>query len=279
MTLVLDFPLGWPVMPATLVRRERALPFGATPLVSLGDQVRPEQSIAESALANGGQRAVLAGLGGRVVEVEKGKGVTLEGVAMLMHGIVGLGGPAAGTLTALPRGESPAVVPIVPGSVIIFPHQLPLMLMQRATVGGAAGIIAASAAARELEAFARTDLTALLDGQAPFAPRSPLTVILTEGLGSASMSTATYHVLSQHIRNMALLDGATDPRRGVRPEVVLTAPPGTPPQPAPADCSIVPGAFVSIAAGPFRSGRGEVLHTFASQQVTPSGIHVPAVSV
>src|SRR5262245_32756677 len=168
MTLVLDYPLGWPVMPATLVRRERALPLGATPLVSLGDQVRPEQPIAEYVLANGSQRAVVAGLGGRVVGAEASKHVTLEGVAVLMYGIVGLGGPTAGTLTVLPRGESPAVVPIVPGSVIIFPHQLPLMLLQRATVGGAAGIVAASAAARELEAFARTDLTALLDGQAPF---------------------------------------------------------------------------------------------------------------
>src|SRR5262249_12375006 len=153
------------------------------------------------------------------------------------------------------------------------------MLLQRATVGGAAGIIAASAAARELEAFARTDLTALLDGQAPFAPRSPLTVILTEGLGSASMSTNTYHVLSQHIHHVALLDGATDPRRGLRPEVVLAAPHGTPPRPAPADCSIVPGAFVSVSAGPFRSGRGEVLHTFASRQVTPAGLRMPAASV
>src|SRR5262249_10189829 len=230
-------------------------------------------------LANGGRRALPAGLGGRVVEAAAGQHVTVEGVATVMHGIVGLGGPTAGTLGVFPRGESPAVVPIVPGSVVIFPHQLSLTLMQRASVGGAAGIIAASASARELEAFARTDLTALLDGQAPFAPRSPLTVMLTEGLGSASMSTSTYHLLSQRIHSMVLLDGATDPRHGVRPEVVLAAPAGTPPLPAPADCSIVPGAFVAVSAGPQRGSRGEVLHAFVSQQVTAAGLRVPAASV
>jgi hypothetical protein len=279
MTLALDYPLGWPVAPATLVRRIRALNSGATPLVRFGDQVRPEQPVAEYALANAGRRAVLAGLGGRVVAASAGQHVIIEGVATVVHGIVGLGGTAAGTLVVLPRGEAPAVVPIVPGSVIIFPHQLSLTLLQRATVGGAAGIIAASAAARELEAFARTDLTALLDGQAPFAPRSPLTIVLTEGLGSASMNTATYHLLSQRIHSVVLLDGATDPRHGVRPEVMLAAPAGTAPQPVPADCAIAPGAFVSISAGTRRGSRGEVLHIFASQQVSLAGLRVPVASV
>src|SRR5262249_57288177 len=128
MTLALDFPLGWPILPATLVRRRRALPAGSPPLVNVGDQVRPEQPIAEYALANGGRRALPAGLGGRVVEAAAGQHVTVEGVATVMHGIVGLGGPTAGTLVVFPRGESPAVVPIVPGSVVIFPHQLSLTL-------------------------------------------------------------------------------------------------------------------------------------------------------
>jgi hypothetical protein len=280
-TLALDFPLGHPVVPAVLTRRRRLLPPGVATLVAAGDHLRAEQPLAE--LSDGSRRQVLpAGLAGRVVESQGGPRqayVTVEGVVTLLHGIMGVGGQVAGALALLPRGESLAVVQIAPGAVIIFPHQVPLMLMQRAVASGAAGIIAGSASARELEAFARTDLTAALDGQPSYASLTPLTVVLTEGVGSASMSTSTYQLLSQRVHDTVLLDGATDPRRNLRPEVILSAPPGVAPQPAPADATIRKGAVVSVSAGPRRGARGTILHIFETAQPNAAGLRVPSASV
>jgi hypothetical protein len=280
--LALDFPLGQPIMPAVLARRRRLLPAGATPLVAAGDQARADQPIGELTTAGGPRTVFIAGLGGRVVESQAGRGgaaIIIEGMATLIHGVVGLGGQAAGQLALVPRGEALALAPIVRGSVIIFPHQVPLMLLQRAVSVGAVGIIAASASARELEAFARADLTALLDGHTSYGAPSPLTIVLTEGLGAASMSTAAYYLLSQRLHDTVLLDGTTDLRHNVRPEVALSAPPGSAPQPTPADFTIGPGAVVVVSAGPRRGARGTVIYTFAAHQPNAAGLRVPSVRV
>ena len=239
-SLALDFPLGQPIVPAVLTRRRRILPAGAARWWRWAITCAPISQSPNSTTACGGRSsrraspvACLTASSG-----QRQSYVTIEGVVTLLHGIVGVGGQITGTLALLPRGDALAVVQIAPGSVIIFPHQVPLMLMQRAAASGAAGIIAGSATARELEAFARTDLTLALDGQPSYASATPLTVVLTEGVGSASMSTATYQLLSQHVHDVALLDGATDPRRNLRPEVVLTAPVGAAPQPVPVDATI-----------------------------------------
>src|SRR5690348_13939579 len=142
MVLALDFPLGRPLTQAALVRRVRPLPEGATAAVAVNDQVRAEQPVAEYRPPSGPPSRVLAGLSGRVCAVEPGRSVAVESVAAVAQGIVGLGGPAAGPLALLARGESLAVAPIARGSVILFPHQVPLMLLQRAAAGGAVGIIA-----------------------------------------------------------------------------------------------------------------------------------------
>jgi hypothetical protein len=281
MLAALDYPLGRPMLPAVLVRRRRLLPLGATSLVSVGDQVRADQPIA--ALGATDARTLFAsGFAGRIVESQtgqRGAQIAVEGVATVLHGIVGLGRQVTGQLALLPRGEALAMVPIVRGSVIIFPHQVPLMLLQRAVAGGAAGIVAASASARELEAFARADLTAFLDGMAAYGMASPLTLILTEGLGAASMSTATYQMLSLHLHDTVLLDGTTDPRRNVRPEAVLSAPQGTAPQPTPASSNIEQGALVAVSAGPLRGARGTVLRVPATDQPNAADLRVPSASV
>jgi hypothetical protein len=257
------------------------LPPGAAPLVAMGDHLRADQPLAE--YNDGPRRQILpAGLAGRVLDSQNGPRqpfVTIEGVVTLLHGIVGVGGQVAGPLALLPRGESLAVVQIAPGSVIIFPHQVPLMLMQRAVASDVAGIIAGSASARELEAFARTDLTVALDGQPGYTSATPLTVVLTEGVGSASMSTATYQLLSQRMHDTVLLDGATDPRRNLRPEVILSAPPGAAPQPLPADATIRKGAVVSVSAGPRRGARGTIMYLFETSQPNAAGLRVPSASV
>ncbi len=277
--MTLEYPFGRPLVPAMPIRRLRPLPPGATPLVGLDTRVQEDQPIAEI-IGPAGQRAVvLAGLSGRVVEVASPWGITIEGVAAALFGVVGLGGPVVGPVAMLPRGESLAVVPIPRGAVILYPRQLSLTLLQRAAAGGAVGIVAASASARELEAFARADLSAILDGLAVGMPQTPLTVMLTEGLGAQSMSPHTYQFLAQHIGNPVLLTGTTDPRRGVRPEVLLAPAPDMPAAGTTLDGALSVGARVAVALGPRRGTQGQITHLFARKQFAGTDVLAAAAAI
>lgn len=276
--LALHYPLGRPIAQAVAVRRQRHLPPGARVLVAAGDQVLPERPIAEVGQSSGGT-VVLAGLAGVIAEVIHGQRVAIEGVATLAQGVVGIGGAAVGPLVVLPRGESLAVVPIPRGGVILFPQHVPLTLLQRAAAGGAAGIIAASASARELEAFARADLTALLDGPAALSAQVALTVVLTEGLGMRPMDPSMYQALGQRIHDTVLLTGTTQPRDNVRPEVLLPLPLGTQAARAAADAALVAGARVLVRGGARSGMSGVILHVFQRQQRTATGAFAAAASV
>ncbi len=270
-TYALDYPLGRPVAPAINVRRRRALPPGATPFVQLNEQAHPDQVIAEMRGPNGVSQT-RAGLAGRVVEVKTGHSVTIEGVATLIQGIVGVGGPVVGPLSFLPRGESLAVVPIPRGGIIVYPQRASLTLLQRAASGGAVGVIAGSASALELEAFTRTDLSSVFDGFTSPQGRQSLTVMLTEGFGDQTMDAAIFQLFTQRAGDVALLTGLTQPRINLRPEVLLPLPLGTAPMPTPLDNALTEGARVSVTAGPLRGARGTLVYMFAYPQISPADI-------
>jgi hypothetical protein len=260
------------------VTRVRELPVGAVPLVQAGEVVQAHQPIAELRL-QGSVQLIHAGIAGRVVDVTPGRSITLEGMAYVLHGMLGVGQYATGALAFLPQGESLALVPIPPGSVIVYPYRVPATLLQRAVAGGAAGIIAASAAAHELEAFARVDLTSLLDGFPAGSVRIPLTIVLTEGLGEAVMASDAYELFVQQAGASVLLNGDTRPRDGVRPEVLLPATASMAARAQPSASPIGPGAHVVLASGPYRGARGRVLHLYQHSQYSDSGILLPSAQV
>ena len=278
MQAVSDYPLGRSFVPATLVRRVRPLAAQARVLVRPGEYVQPEQMIAEVPFATE-MRPLFAGLAGKVHEVLSGREIVLEGVASIIQGIVGIGGSAAGQLTVLPRGESLAVVAIPQGSIILVPHQLPLTLLQRAAASGAVGIIAASASARELEAFARSDLSLVLEGNSQLTAQAPLVVVLTEGFGDTAMNAGTYQRLAERLNQVVLISGATNPARNIRPEILLPLPANTAPTPTPLDSNIASGAGVTVVLGPRRGSRGVVKHVFARQQYFGPGLLAQCISV
>ncbi|HLZ21009.1 MAG TPA: hypothetical protein VKQ30_02650 [Ktedonobacterales bacterium] len=270
--LALDYPSGYPIVPAALVRRERPLTRDSVVLVGIGDRVNPEQTVAEIPEAGGHGLPLLAGIAGRVTDVVPGRHITIEGPATIVHGIVGLGTPVVGPLAQLPRGESLAVVRIPAGAILVFPQPVPLMLLQRAAAGGVRGIIAPCMSARELEAFARADLSAVLDELAPEPSQLPLTILLTEGFGVVPMNPVTYAALSQRLGATALLAGSTNPQRNVRPEVLLSVPEGIPLTRVPANCALGIGARVRSVAGPLRGARGEIIHVYDRAQTGSGGV-------
>lgn len=281
-SLNVEYPLGRPVIPAVVVQRRRPLSPQAQVRVAQGEQVQPGSVLAtrsEPGMQSDLEGAMLAGIGGRVTEISPQHYVAVEGTVAIFYGIAGLGGQAAGPLALLPRGELPTVVPIPRGSVIIFPQQLPLSFMQRAAAGGAAGIIAGSASARELEAFARADLTAVYDGLTVPPQVMRLTIVLTEGLGDASMRPALYQMLAQRVSTPVLIEGTTSPRRNIRPEILLAVPPNTPPLGVPMESTIATGVRVLVAAGPLAGASGTITHIFSQRQRTHGGIMAPAAVV
>lgn len=271
----LDYPHGRPMISSVAVRRRRLLPPGATPLVSLNEQVSPAHAIAEARMDTGIVTAV-AGLAGRVVEVTPGQSVTIEGAATLINGIMGVGGQVAGPIFFPQRGESLALVQLPRGSVIVYPGRAPLTLLQRAYASGAVGVIAASASALEIEAFARADLTALLDGFVPLAAQPPLTVLLTEGLGDSEISLPILRALEQRVNDVILLNGHTAPRRNVRPEALLPLPMSATPTATPLPSAFTVGMLARVISGPRRNMSGRIVHIFTQAQRTGLGQWEPS---
>ena len=269
--VALDYPLGRPIAPSITVRRRRPLPAGATPRVQTGESVSALQPIAEVATPQG-RAPVLAGIDGHVIAVTPGKGIFLEGVATLLQGLVGLGESAAGPLAFLPPGESPAVALIPRGSILVYPQRAPLTLLQRAVAHGAAGIIAASASALELEAFARADISAILEWRIPLPTPGPLVVMLTEGLGDAAMQMDMLSVLRRHEGEMALINGISHPRQNVRPEALISRHDTAMGEYVPPPVLLRTGAIVRVVAGARRGARGIIRHIPAHAAVDATGL-------
>lgn len=269
--MALDYPLGRPIAPAITVRRRRPFPPGAVARVQAGMGVSALQPIAEIATPNG-RFPVLAGIDGRVIAVTPGSGIFIEGVATLLQGIMGVGESAAGPLAFLPQGESPAVALIPRGVLLVYPQRVPLTLLQRAMAHGAAGVIAASASALELEAFARTDISAAFERRIPLPVASPLVVILTEGLGDAAMQVEMLTLLRRHEGEMALINGTTQPRQNVRPEVLLTGADMSRGEFVPPPVLLRPGSLVRVVAGSQRGSRGMIRHIPAHAAIDAAGL-------
>lgn len=285
--LNVEYPQGRPFVPARQGHYLRPLPAGMVARVSEGDHVSSAQIIAERAAGveaavppGAGERAgILAGISGRVVEVVAQRHIAIKGIVAVFQGAMGLGGQSAGPLALLPRGELPAIVPIPAGCVIVFPGQLPLTFMQRAAANGALGVIAGSASAREFEAFARADLSAVLDELTSPPQLLALTIVLTEGLGDYPMRPALFQMLAQRVNTPVLLDGTTLPHRNRRPEIIFPLPPGAPPEAVPADSGLASGVMVGVAAGERRGMSGVIAHLFTRRQATAAGFRVPSASV
>lgn len=269
--IALDYPLGRPIAPAITVRRRRPFPSGAVARVQSGSTVSALQPIAEINTPNG-RFPVLAGIDARVVSVTPGNGIFLEGTATLLQGMLGLGESAAGPLAFLPPGESPAVALIPRGALLVYPQRVPLTLLQRAVAHGAAGVIAASASALELEAFARADISAAFERRVPLPIPSPLVVILTEGLGDAAMQIEMLTLLRRHEGEMALINGTTQPRANVRPEVLLSGADASQGEFVPPPVLLRPGALVRVAAGARRGSRGMIRHIPAHMAIDAAGL-------
>lgn len=268
----MTYPHGQPLVPAMLLRRARPVPAGAQVRVRVGDNVSAVQPIA--ALPTG--EPLLAGIAGRVLQVLPGQ-VIIEGIVRLLHGLLGIGEQVAGQLVLAPRPEEPAFQSVPRGAILLVPGRLTPMHLQGAAQVGAYGILGGSMSARDLESFARVDLTAVLDGAAP-PPAVPLTVVLMDGIGEEAMDVRFAVPLTSALGSVVLVSGFTRARPLGRPEVLL-APADPLPMSVPLPHTLEVGAHVHVHAGPCRGVTGVIVSLPPQPEMIENHLSVPCAYV
>lgn len=222
---------------------------------------------------------VPAGLRGRVVDITRRGGVIIESRAAVIQGAIGAGNQVAGVLTLWKApGTGRNQQPIPPGAILIIPGPLNFAMLRQALISGVAGVVASSISSHDLEGFLRTDLVQLIDSpdiELAQANLPPVTLLLTEGLGTIAMPVRTINLLSQYAGSIALISGATSIRQAIYPELIISLPLAEaqhgwhPVQPDP---TLVVGAQVRVCGGDHEGAIGEITHLFNHQQVFPSGV-------
>ncbi len=332
----MTYPLGWSVITQMLIRRER-WPGGyktrGVALVYPGQEVQPDQPVIRlekpgyagfphdvlpvspyadrSAGYDAGLRnvslqsqhlygIVLAGIGGRVIDITRRGGVIIETRAAIVQGTIGAGSQVAGILTIwnasfqlqysskaptyVPVGAD-ASRPILPGTVLVVPGPLNFAMLRQALNSGVVGIVASSISSRDLENFLRADLIALInrtDVELANANLPPITLLFTEGLGTVAMPARTINLLSQYQGSMALISGATSIRRSIYPELIISLPVKEVQQnwrPVQPDTTLTIGSQVRICSGSYEGVIGEINHLFIYQQTFASGVRARAARV
>ncbi len=307
------YPLGWSVVAQTLVRRERwpgGLKAKGTPLVYPGQEVQPDQpvirmeraeltkekaytaygsssmSAASATTMNSGSHSgetLSAGMRGRVVDITRRGGVIIETRAAVVQGAIGAGGQVAGILTvwqtpSTSRGQQP----IPPGAILVIPGPLNIAMLRQAMSAGISGVVASSISSRDLEGFLRVDLVQLVGyGNIEMAQAHlpPITLLLTEGLGTIAMPARTVHLLKQYEGSVALLSGTTSVRQSIFPELIISLPTKEAQEnwhPVTPDPVLAVGAHVRVCAGDYEGAIGEIRHLFTHQQEFTSGVRARA---
>ncbi|HEX4204695.1 MAG TPA: hypothetical protein VHZ51_10985, partial [Ktedonobacteraceae bacterium] len=305
----MTYSLGCSVVPQVLVRRER-WPGGdwlqALPLVTLGQDVSPDQpvmrlvkaeqieKVASSAASTKSRREEVegsdalmllpAGMSGRVVEITPRGGVVIESRSALVLGALGAGKQVAGIITLWQPEQiegKPRVIP--PGAILVVPGSLNLELLTQALRSGVCGVVASSIVLADLEGFLRTDVIQLVsdpDIEHTQTHLPPLTILLTEGIGSFAMPQPTLDLLSQYEGAIGLLTGTTSLCLGLFPDLVLALDKPretTDEQLAKSEAALAPGVVVRVCGGEYEGVVGVIDYLFVYQQIFPSGIRARAV--
>jgi hypothetical protein len=297
------------------VRRER-WPGGyntkGTPLVRPGQEVLPDQPVlrlehsgqeqredpsASSQTGEAVQRVrdsdyavatatqtdtIPAGLRGRVVDITRRGGVIIEGRATVVRGVIGVGNQVAGVLTMWQSGRLERAGSIPAGAILVVPGPVNFAFLHQALLSGISGMIASSIELHDLEGFLRADLISLLNSSDLARVQNylpPITLCLTEGLGTLMMPVRAINLLSQYQGTIALLSGTTSLRHDIRPDLVISQEEQVGLQPVQPDQAFIMGAQVRICSGAYEGKTGVIDYFFRYQQVFSSGMRERAVRI
>ncbi|HYA99737.1 MAG TPA: hypothetical protein VED37_05915, partial [Ktedonobacteraceae bacterium] len=110
----------------------------------------------------------------------------------------------------------------------------------------------------------------------------PLTLLLTEGLGTVAMPARTINLLSQYQGSMALLSGMTFIRQSIYPDLIISLPVQEAQQSwrsVQPDPTLTVGSQVRICSGSYEGATGEIVYLYISMQTFASGVRSRAARV
>ena len=206
---------------------------------------------------------------GQVIDIDLGRGVTIECVCAWLQGIWGNGGLGDGILHIV--GEGP--------EQMLTADQIDMSLRGAVLVAGECEHRQA------LELAAQVPIRGLVLGSLatkllPLAKKLPYPIVLTEGFGTTAMNVEAFGLLNSHKGDQATLNAQMpEPFSEERPEVIIPInDAGKPPQAIPIQSFRV-GQTVRILTGADRGKIGQITALLPSSTFYQSGLHAPGASI
>tara|TARA_B100000941_G_scaffold288186_1_gene264621 strand:+ start:180 stop:1307 length:1128 start_codon:yes stop_codon:yes gene_type:complete len=160
---------------------------------------------------------------GRVSEIIKDEGVTVESDAAYVQGIFGIGGEARGDLEIVSRSRDSELTTedikdSHSGKIIVGGSFIGIDAYKKALELKVRGIVVGGFNYYHLEEVLGYRLGVAITG----TENLDTSLVVTEGYGNIKMSERTYNLLKSHDGKFVSINGATQIRAGViRPEIVI----------------------------------------------------------
>ena len=263
--------------------------------VNLGDEVQQGQVIAARRgllgrsvkspiagvlTASGGGRILIeaqpalfelrAYIYGTVSNVLERYGVVIETVGAVVQGVWGTGGESLGVLKRIVKSpdkplRAKAIDPSCHGTILVGGASLDETTIERAQELQVRGIVTGGLPP---ELF-------------PLVEELPFPIVVTEGIGTAPMSTPIFQLLATNDGREAAISGRVQPRWGiVRPEIVIPLPAETlPPAKIQPGTPLTVGTQVRVVRAPYMGAVGTVRALPAHARRIETGARVRGAEV
>jgi hypothetical protein len=224
---------------------------------------------------------------GKITEVFPSEGVTVETLAAIIQGILGVGGEAHGELRFV-VGSTDELVTVdkiddeCNGKILVGGLGMTEKALQKAVEVGASAVIVGGMPRSDLSSFMGYEIGVAITGHEELG----LTLIITEGFGHIRMSANTFKLLKRFEGQLACVNGATQIRAGVvRPEIIiprLELDVETTKIDDKADLlvsGLVIGTLVRVISEPYFGMLGKITHLPVEPQSVETGSYVRVLEV
>jgi hypothetical protein len=272
------YSTGLPIIQKMIIARERVISNGTGSVtVAVGDYVEPEQIIVQGAIP---EQNVQAGLRGKSVRLIPERGIILEGLAIVIRGLFGIGRPVVGPLAIFPLAGTGPVPALLPGTILIVPGALSMDMIHKASANQASAIFAASAPPTVLDEYVGCDCTKIIDGSSKINRDLPVSLILAHGCANHSLIPEVWQMLSNSLESIALFLPSPNKTGSAGAELILSLPNAQ--QILPSTRTLVtPGNIVYISGGEYDGQQGELTRILQHVLNLSSGIraHVGRIKI